>query len=339
TFTLDGIVTVNGSNGAPSYYGGGGGGSGGSVYVNAGTLTGSGLVSANGGNGGQIGYAGGGGGGRIAMYYSVSTFSGSFSACGGLGLGHGGAGTILTKSDAQASGDLLVDNCGNSGAFALATGQNTFDSITVTSQGKLDLDVAALTADQLTASDGGVVYLPGQVTAGAVDVGANAELGSRAAGLALTLTVLTDMTVSSGGVVSANGRGYGPGAGPGAGGEGPYGAAVVAAMGAWGETEKAVPGGAAYGSVTEPLQLGSGGGAESWSGGVGGAGGGAVRLTVGGTFTLDGIVTVNGSNGAPSYYGGGGGGSGGSVYVNAGTLTGSGLVSANGGNGGQIGYA
>ncbi len=56
----------------------------------------------------------------------------------------------------------------------------------------------------------------------------------------------------------------------------------------------------------------------------GGAGGGAIRLTVAGTLLVNGRVTANGRDGA-------GGGSGGSVFLTVGRLAGNGAITANGG--------
>ena len=65
-----------------------------------------------------------------------------------------------------------------------------------------------------------------------------------------------------------------------------------------------------------------------------------VKLTVGGTLTLDGVIRANGTHGSGGgYLGGTGGGSGGSVYLTASTLAGTGTISANGGNGAGSTYA
>ena len=63
---------------------------------------------------------------------------------------------------------------------------------------------------------------------------------------------------------------------------------------------------------------------------MGGSGGGAIRLTVTGTLTLDGRITANGSNGFGQ---GSGGGAGGSVWLTVGKFIGTGLVTANAGAG------
>jgi Rhs family protein len=85
-----------------------------------------------------------------------------------------------------------------------------------------------------------------------------------------------------------------------------------------------------YGSLFSPDDLGSGGGAMF---GVGGNGGGLVRITAS-DITLDGEINANGKRSET-------GGSGGGIYINTGTLTGSGKITANGrdsgGNGGSGG--
>ena len=73
-----------------------------------------------------------------------------------------------------------------------------------------------------------------------------------------------------------------------------------------------------YGSVTNPLALGSGG----HEGGAGGA----ILLTVNGKLSLDGTLSANG------VYGVHGAGSGGSIWIRTDHLTGTGLLAANGGN-------
>ncbi|MCK5487919.1 MAG: hypothetical protein KAI86_16990, partial [Desulfobacterales bacterium] len=96
-------------------------------------------------------------------------------------------------------------------------------------------------------------------------------------------------------------------------------------------------GGVSYGSITSPTDLGSGGGEVS----LGGAGGGAVKLTVTGTVTVNGLITANGANGGATGSGtdrSGGGGAGGSIWITSGIFTGSGSITANGGAGNSYGY-
>jgi hypothetical protein len=88
-------------------------------------------------------------------------------------------------------------------------------------------------------------------------------------------------------------------------------------------------GGNTYDYMMSPTDYGSGGGNYSpYS--FGGAGGGAIRLTVTGTLQMDGTISANGGNGSGL---GGGGGSGGSIWLAVGTLSGAGSITANGGGG------
>ena len=151
---------------------------------------------------------------------------------------------------------------------------------------------------------------------------------------------LANLTVESGGKVSADGTGYpgahesgtGPGAGKsawatgGGGGHGGYGQNATGA------------GGSPYDSVTNPVLPGSSGGAgqdiyHSYL--PGGAGGGAIWLVVSDTLRVDGEISADGIIGS----GRSGGGSGGSILIEATNLTGAGGIHADGGpkNGGGDG--
>lgn len=125
---------------------------------------------------------------------------------------------------------------------------------------------------------------------------------------------------------AASTDGYGPG-----GGCGQSGFAGGAGYGAEGGHD-CDPDGDPYGSITQPVNLGSSGGNDT-EGGTSGDGGGAIRFSVnsGGTITIDGDVSADG--GAPSAADHGGG-SGGSIWIDAigSTIAGSGTFSANGGN-------
>jgi hypothetical protein len=92
-------------------------------------------------------------------------------------------------------------------------------------------------------------------------------------------------------------------------------------------------GGSIYGSLTQPISLGSGG-----SGGLGSfaSGGGAIKLVVTGSLTVDGIINSDAGDLCDN------GGSGGSVWIDAETFQGTGSVTASGvgydrsGSGGRI---
>ena len=85
-----------------------------------------------------------------------------------------------------------------------------------------------------------------------------------------------------------------------------------------------------YGSILDPLSWGSGAPGD----GNAYAGGGVVKLVVGGTLANDGIIASRGFGYALEGFGSG---SGGSVNITAGALAGSGAIDANGGNNGLLG--
>jgi hypothetical protein len=142
-----------------------------------------------------------------------------------------------------------------------------------------------------------------------------------------------NLVIQAGGSINADGKGYESDSGPGHGSPTTSSGSGGGYGGIGGQVGE-VLGGDAYGSLTEPLDLGSGG--RSYAGGLGGSGGGAIRLTVSGILQVDGNLTADGGDGAIAGTGSssrfGGGGSGGSIYVVAGELTGTGSISADGGS-------
>jgi len=148
----------------------------------------------------------------------------------------------------------------------------------------------------------------------------------------INYTSTGDLTVSASGDINANEKGFGRSAGPGEGTDNSAGAGGGAHGGDGGDGQAGSvsgAGGDAYGSYTEPTTLGSGGGDYS---GYAGVGGGAIKLTVSGTTTVNGTITANGQygNGVSSRVSGGG--AGGSVWIDTGTLAGTGNIRANGGS-------
>ncbi|MCK5591083.1 MAG: hypothetical protein KAI72_03930, partial [Candidatus Pacebacteria bacterium] len=150
-----------------------------------------------------------------------------------------------------------------------------------------------------------------------------------------------NLTVEAGGTINLDSKGYSGGYGPGAGvstggnhydaGGGSYGG-----KGGQGVHTSA---GSTYGSITVPVNIGSGGGNSTFITSTrGGYGGGAVRLNISGTTTIDGSITTNGGTGGGTDESSGGG-SGGSVYITTDTLLGAGSIIANGGisSGGSAG--
>jgi hypothetical protein len=127
----------------------------------------------------------------------------------------------------------------------------------------------------------------------------------------------TTITVDAGGGLSATGCGFRPGQGPGGSGNG----------GSHGGKNATPGGGITYGSASEPTALGSGGGNA--------LGGGAIKLNVLGTLTINGSVSADGrSHGGTN----GAGGAGGSLWLIADTFTGSGSIKVNGGRSGPNRY-
>ncbi|MCX6878918.1 MAG: hypothetical protein NTW21_34680, partial [Verrucomicrobia bacterium] len=209
-------------------------------------------------------------------------------------------------------------------------GAITFNTNTAIGNGNTTYDGQDITVSGCTLTvDGPHNFASLAVTNGGVlthSAAPNGEANNR-----LDLTITGDVTVDATSAIQANGRGYGPDSGPGAGV--PSNSGGGAGHGGIGGARRArSERGSSYGSLTHPVDLGSGG---SSSGGVsGGSGGGAITLTVAGTLVLDGSISANGINGNSSYYGGGGG-SGGSVMLTCGVLSGSGAISANGGSSGS----
>jgi hypothetical protein len=95
----------------------------------------------------------------------------------------------------------------------------------------------------------------------------------------LELTIAQDLVVAAGSRIEVSGKGYtgtgGSGNGPGGGSAG-EGGGGGGHGGDGGNSKAGVRGGTAFGSITQPTDLGSAGGAGS--GAAGGAGGGAIRL-------------------------------------------------------------
>jgi hypothetical protein len=321
TLTVNGIISANGaSESSFSYHGGCG--SGGSLWLSVGALQGGGVISANGGSATPDGNAGAGGGGRIAIYYTsapgfnlasqvTALGGGPFNWTAGNEIG-AGAGTIYTKASSQSAGSLLVDNGGNSGMLTPLTAPEAF-LLTITNGG------------------GGVALAP--LTLGALHLATNGSLTQLAGSPNLTLVVLSDAVIDVGGALTVDGKGspIGTNLGPGAAPANPgyyAGGAGYGGLGgsAWGGSA----GGPVYGSVMQPVDLGSAG--ATGYGQLGSAGGGALQLTVNGTLTVNGIISANGTSLATRGYHGGCG-SGGSLWLSVGALQGGGVISANGGSG------
>jgi hypothetical protein len=140
---IDGSVLANGQTGVS-----GAGGAGGSIRINAAAVRGAGTIQAS-GSVGSAGAAGGGGGGRVALY-AASFDAGLLGRTLALGAkpsgladakDWGAAGTVFIKPDAQALGDLILDNGGTASAQyteLIPVGRGLVDS--VSADGFTDLE-------------------------------------------------------------------------------------------------------------------------------------------------------------------------------------------------------
>lgn len=128
-----------------------------------------------------------------------------------------------------------------------------------------------------------------------------------------------NFTLGAGGVLHADGKGFGPLSGPGAADSYNYGAS----HGGRGERNLF---GSTYGDPAAPVTLGSGGG-DSTGDGRNREGGGAIALFVDGSVTVDGKIRCNGLDRGFHNTG-----AGGSVWITCSSFAGSGLIQARGGN-------
>jgi hypothetical protein len=298
TLSNNGAITANGW---ASVGGNKGGGAGGSLHITAGTIAGGGVFSANGAGP----FDGNGGGGRVAIHY---TTDGGFNR------------TLVTASaggtGATAGSVHLLENGANlyvPTALALPPDTSvTYGSVTVYNGATLTLGGGA------TLSVSGALRVTGNATLLVQSKNAGGQVGGTWQGAGATITA-GSVQVDSGSQISADAQGYTAFMGPG----GASSAYAGGTYGGSGEGNMA----ATYGSQLAPIDLGSGGGGVygGWS-----VGGGAIRLTVGGTLTNNGTITANGWASAG---GNNGGGAGGSIYITTATLSGAGTITASGGVG------
>jgi hypothetical protein len=153
----------------------------------------------------------------------------------------------------------------------------------------------------------------------------------------IDLAIAMDVLIDPFSKIDVSLAGYGPGfPGPGAGVtgtvNGDYGSGG-ANGGFGGDASSGARGGRPYGSLSQPMDWGSAGGACPSHDGLPRAGGGAVRLVAGGTITIDGQILANGASDDPIDDEEVGGGAGGSIWLSAPVLAGIGSIVANGGAG------
>jgi len=284
---------------------------GGVIKINAtGTVTINGTVTADGQG---SGYANGAGGSIWIIANSLAG-SGSITSDGGQGSRGGGAGggrVSISYTSSTYTGNFSVAgggpgssnaNVGEPGTLNLPW--NLVNNFTVNYG--IALAPGNYTFDNLTVT-GATLFCQGDYDGDPVN-GRGVEINANT------------ITVDSGATISAFQEGFPKGSGPGVGDAAFYDGG---SHGGYGADTANGP----YGSLTSPTSLGSGG---SYGNGRGRSGGGAIKLNVSGTITVDGNITVNGR---ADY----GNGAGGSVWIIADTIAGSGLITANGGSGGRSG--
>ena len=297
---VTGNLTVNGTvsaNGIDYSSNNGSGGSGGSIWlIAADTLAGSGTITADGGK--SHGEAGGGGGGQISLEWTTRSFSGSLSAKGGSVDSptsypvSGSHGTIWVPTDKWS--ELWNSSYHVNGSIALAPNAHA-DVPAAYTFGDLVIDSGVsleCQSDTSTTNGTGVI-----INASNIDIPATSEISADRLGFP---------------------RAQGPGAGT-----GPY---YAAGHGGQGGSGLSSTGGPIYGSVSAPTSIGSGA-APSTSGA---GGGGAIKLNVTGSLTVNGTVSAKGDDYHGAYRGGG---AGGSIWLISDTLAGSGTLFAGGGLG------
>ena len=248
-----------------------------------------------------------------SVYLAASSATSTIITISNNGLYDAKSGTNLKYSSLTWTGGNIIDS---GGSFAVL-GQNQ--------------DLTVPTGSTLVQNFLGSSRTYNNVTInGTLTHSANTNATSGTASLyKINWTINGNLNLAASGSINADAKGFigkqGPGAGAsingGGGGGGSYGGIGGTSSGG------ALPG-VAYGSLTVPTDLGSGGGANN--GDLQSAGGGAILLAVTGTTTISGIITNKGYTTLVTA--GDGGGSGGSVYIVTNGLAGDGSINASGSN-------
>ena len=196
--------------------------------------------------------------------------------------------------------DTLV--CTNGGGLAVSA-VNTLDvgHLRVAKGGTVTTDAAFTLTGDVTVEDGGTV---------------THTANTKDSSYLLDWTVGGDMTVASGAKVTAKAKGYPQGVGLGSGG-GNYKGSSHGGW-AWDSLSGKAGNQVSYGSLTQPMEVGSGNAAYN------GPGGGIVRLNIAGALVNDGRIDADGADGSTWFNS-----SGGSVWITAATISGSGKIESN----------
>jgi hypothetical protein len=355
-----GSIIANGGNGSHSVYGDGGGGGGGRIALHYdtdnSTLT---TLSAYGGSG--PGNAQSGGAGTIVTKASTDT-NGHLL----VDNNNQSDGALTTTAQSETVNSITVQNQGkfhiavshtitntgsisgnasiyNSGIYnhpsptlTIPTGLTWYENGTdphigdtqpitdIIIDGTLEFqnqntDITPTSFNSITINNGGILTHQ-----------ANTNTQTDALNLDLD-----DLTINQGGKIDVSGKGYDVSQGPGKGIDNSSVSSGAGHGGDGGNSSSGVAGGAAYGSVNEPITIGSGGEISSSSARTG-RGGGAIKLIITNAIAIEGIIDASGLNGSGGRSDGGG--AGGSVWITAASISGSGSIIANGGNGSHSVY-
>lgn len=289
TIKVDGLLSAIGTGGKQV-----GGGSGGGIWIDAGRIEGEGTISTQ---GGLDWYSGrNGGGGRISLQWDSGNF-----AFDGVITAEGIAGAT--------NGSLWVNAVGGSNPWAeMWNASRPANSLVAIPPGEYTLN-------DLRIASGAILECLGDRTAINASSGGTEE-NPHGAGVTIHSN---NIVIEAGGALSADGQGFYPRQGP---GTTTSAASNGASYGGYGKGVDSQRRTFAYGSVLAPTALGSGGGST-----YAGPGGGAIKLDVSGTVTIDGTLSAVGHGCKMS-----GAGSGGSLWIMANTIAGSGLINASGGD-------
>jgi autotransporter-associated beta strand protein len=320
------------------------GGAGGSIWIEGGTLSGAGLIRANGQTDTN---SAGGGGGRIDISSTTNNFAGIFEVLPGMG-NYSTAANLYTHTMRRGyPGSILFPQSAGTGltldsfipSFTNVTFGNslTFGTMTVTSGVSVRVqaynDETVVTVGTLTVQSNGNFVSLGDYYAVNADAGGTPH---NPYGHGMTI-VASNILIEAGGSINSDNEGF-PSAKYsyvsslyGASGTGPGGAptfnVTAASYGgqpggntatvAYSDISKRAP---PYGPAVGPTALGSSGNQH------GHVGGGAIKLIVSDTITVNGALSADAVQAAT----GSEGSSGGSVWIASGTLEGSGRITANG---------
>ncbi|EQC48159.1 hypothetical protein M899_2647 [Bacteriovorax sp. BSW11_IV] len=336
SITIDGEILAEGGNGSGNSSYEGGGGAGGSIWlVSTTSLSGSGKLSVAGGN--SYGTSSGAGSaGRISIELGSSpyNFYGSVGLLAGTGKIANSKGTLNISFNSE---DQFCDIGDSSSSCELNTKKVlpalSFAGDLILNEGATlydDTNTFSVAGDFTLKANKNLVSISNfkynfNVT-GTTTFEANSlvkmNLNNFQSG---NMNLLGSIDVSEMGHSGLSGLGAGKNS---SGGNNSGGGASYGSLGGRGYDSNTA--GDLYGDETAPVEFGSTGGKESSV--LGGAGGGAVKLSVTNTLNFTGSILSNGGNGVNVSTDHSSGGSGGSIWLVAGSIIGNGSLSAKGGN-------